>query len=84
MKNLNPVYDHIIASIQGRLDLFGIKKDELNGRFDLVKSGLMDSMTFVSFIGELEAHFGKEIDFDEVLDDKSLTTLDGIVKMFQP
>ena len=83
MRNSDVAYEYIVDSLRDKLDMFGIRKDELNGDFDLVKSGLMDSMAFVSFVGDLEVHFGKELDFENILDDESFTTLEGLAKLFQ-
>jgi len=79
----NTFHAYIILVLKEKLELFGIKGEEVKGDFDLVKSGLMDSMSFVDFIGDMEQHFGKEIDFDKVMDDENFTTLDGLIKLFQ-
>ncbi|MBU2649695.1 MAG: acyl carrier protein [Bacteroidetes bacterium] len=79
----NIFHSYITTALKEKLELFGIKSEEVKGDFDLVKSGLMDSMSFVDFIGDMERHFGKEIDFDKVMDDENFTTLDGLIKLFQ-
>ncbi len=83
MKKYDLVFNHMVDSIRDKLEIYGVRKDELNGDFDLVKSGLMDSMAFVAFVGDLETHFGKELDFDNIVDDEAFTTLGGLVKLFQ-
>ncbi|MFO8128644.1 MAG: acyl carrier protein [Bacteroidales bacterium] len=72
----------IIKKLQARLITFGIKASEVKDDFDLVKSGLMDSMSFVDFVGQLEEEMGRELDFDEMTDDDSITTVKGLGKFF--
>ena len=72
----------MLELLSNRLKMFGIKEGEIKGDFDLVKSGLMDSMAFVNFIGEMEKTFDHEIDFDSVLEDEGFTTVKKITELF--
>ncbi len=72
----------MLELLSDRLKMFGINDGEIKGGFDLVKSGLMDSMAFVNFIGEMEKAFDHEIDFDSVLEDEKFTTVKKITELF--
>lgn len=72
----------IFEILDHKLKVYGLKSSEIKDNFDFVRSGLMDSMSFVNFIGDLEKVFNVEIDFDEVLEDESLTTMKGVVRLF--
>ena len=76
------VRSKMLELLSDRLKMFGIKEGEIKGDFDLVKSGLMDSMAFVNFIGEMEKTFDHEIDFDSVLEDEDFTTVKKITELF--
>ena len=76
------VRNKMLELLSDRLNMFGIKDGEIKGDFDLVKSGLMDSMAFVNFIGEMEKTFDIEIDFDTVLEDDDFTTVKKIIELF--
>lgn len=72
----------LLDHIGDRLRLFGISQEELAGDFDLVKSGLLDSMAFVDLVGALEQQLGVQIDFDKVLEDERFTTVSGLAGLF--
>ncbi len=78
----NDVRDKMLELLSNRLSMFGIQNSELRGDFDIVKSGLMDSMAFVNFIGEMEKAFDIEIDFESVLEDENFTTVKKIIELF--
>jgi len=81
MKN-KEIRNKILELLSDRLKMFGVKDGEIKGDFDLVKSGLMDSMAFVNFIGEMEKAFDIEIDFDTVLEDDDFTSVNKIIELF--
>ena len=79
--NKQEVRDHILDTLSERLVLFDLKPSELNDSFDLVKSGLLDSMAFVDLVAGLEEEFNKEVDFEKVADDPGFTTMAGLVNI---
>ena len=72
----------ILQFLEKRAQRLGIKEKFLLSDFELLRSGLLDSMSFLDLIAALEEHFKIQIDFE----DKSpseFSTLAGLVKMVQ-
>lgn len=67
-----------LASRAGRL---GLGIEELDGRFDLVRSGLLDSLGFVDLITEMEQVVGREVDLAAAFDRPGATTVDGVLEL---
>ena len=70
----------ILRFLEKRAQRLGIKEKFLLNDFELIKSGLLDSMSFLDLIAALEDRFKVQIDFD----DKSpaeFTTLVGLTKL---
>jgi acyl carrier protein len=72
------IRDYILGILNERLLLFDIDRGELNDDFDLVKSGLLDSMAFIDLVAETEEEFGIEIDFEQLADSDDFTSLGGL------
>ena len=72
------IKDYILGLLNERLLLFDIDRGELNNDFDLVKSGLLDSMAFIDLVAEAEGKFGIEIDFEQLTDTTDFTSLGGL------
>lgn len=79
--NRQEVKDYILGAVSERLKLFDVKDTEVNDSFDLVKSGLLDSMAFVDLIADIEEKFKVEIDFEKVADEAAFTSMGGLVKI---
>ncbi|MEE4256360.1 MAG: acyl carrier protein [Bacteroidales bacterium] len=75
------VKEFILGAIREKLILFGVKETEVNEGFDLVKSGLLDSMAFVDLVADIEERFSIEIDFEKVADEPAFTSMGGLVKI---
>lgn len=76
------VRDFILNYLKEKLDLLGLHEREMKGDFNFVQSGLLDSMAFVDMVTSMENAFGLEIDFENEVDDDSLTTMNGLIKLF--
>ena len=76
------IKESLLDFLEDRMNMFEISQSELDADFDLVKSGLLDSMAFVDMIGALEEQLGVEIDFDQVMEDERFTTLSGVIELF--
>lgn len=68
----------ILSKLAKKLERLDIKPAELAGDFDLVKSGLLDSMVFVDLVVAVEKEYNIEIDFETAFLKSSFTTLDGL------
>ena len=73
----------ILERLASRLDLFAIKPTEINDKFDLVKSGLVNSMEFVELVAGLEEDLGIQIDYEKALSEEDFTTMRGIIRNFE-
>jgi acyl carrier protein len=69
--------------IGDRLRRIGIREEEIRDDFDLVRTGLMNSLEFVDLVSSLEKESGREIDFEEALEKGDLTTLGGLLRVFK-
>lgn len=73
----------LLMLLRPRLELFGISDSELDSGFDMVKSGLLNSLEFVELVTGLEKRFGIEVDFEAALDKGDFTTVGGLVRTIQ-
>ncbi len=80
----NEIRKRILEMISGKLQRFSIKESEIGNNFDLVKSGLLNSMEFVDLVASLEKWKGTEIDFEAALDAGNFTTVGGLTSAFLP
>ncbi len=71
--------EFIVGLLKEKLLLFDISGDELNDKFDLVKSGLLDSMAFIDLIAETEEKYEIEIDFEKLADSPGFSTMGGLI-----
>ena len=77
------ISEFIIFKLKEKLEQFGIAKSEIKNDFDLVQSGLLDSMSFVDLVTEMEKYFNIEIDFEEAFDESKLTKINGLIEIFK-
>jgi acyl carrier protein len=76
--NESAVQEYIIEKISDKLLLFGIGRQEVDEGFDLVKSGLLDSMAFVDLVAAIEGRFSVEIDFEKATANDDFTLVGGL------
>lgn len=69
--------------LSDKLQRIGIRESELGESFDLVKSGLLNSLEFVDIVASMEKIYLIEIDFEKALDTGNLTTLGGLIRAFE-
>ena len=79
--NESEVREFIIGLLREKLMLFEIAESEIKDGFDLVKSGLLDSMAFVDLIAEAEEKYKVEIDFETLADTLDFTSLGSVVNI---
>lgn len=75
------VREYIIEQLSEKLLVFDISPSEINDDFDLVKSGLLDSMAFIDLVADTEQNFNLEIDFEESANSADFTTMGGLISM---
>jgi acyl carrier protein len=74
------IRSHILSLLQKRFNKLGFKEKLLQTDFDLLKTGLLDSMSFIDFIADLEHQYSIEIDFENK-NPAEFTSLSGLVKL---
>ena len=79
----NEIRNQVLLLIRDKLQRLAIKENELGGNFDLVKSGLLNSLEFVDIVASLEKLYQVEIDFEAALDTGDLTTVAGLIRAFK-
>jgi acyl carrier protein len=77
------VRKQVMELILGKLQRLSISENELGDSFDMVKSGLVNSLEFVDLVASLEKINHHEIDFEKALDSGELTTLGGLIRAFE-
>jgi acyl carrier protein len=73
----------VLELLLDKLQRVGIRETELGDNFDLVKSGLLNSLEFVDIVASMEKIYLIEIDFEQALDTGELTTLGGLIRAFE-
>lgn len=76
------IRNQVLALIRDKLIRLSVKESELGHSFDLVKSGLLNSLEFVDLVASLEKENDREIDFEKELATGAFTTLGGLVNAF--
>lgn len=68
----------LLKEIEPKRTALGIPAEEINDSFELVGSGIVDSLGFIELVGAMESEFNFEMDFEE-LDPAQFTTLGGFL-----
>lgn len=76
--NKTEVREFIVGLLKDKLLLFDIAESELKDSFDLVKSGLLDSMAFIDLVASVEEEFNIEIDFELLTGISDFTSMGGL------
>ena len=73
----------IVKHLADRLVRLGVHERELNGGFDLVRSGLLDSLGFIDLVAALEEATGRQVDLEKALESSEATTMNGLYGLFR-
>lgn len=73
----------VMDMIREKLERLSIKESELGNGFDLVRSGLMNSLEFVDLVADLEKLHDYEINFESALASGDFTTIGGLLRAFE-
>lgn len=76
----NKTKNKIIELLQPKLDALGLAVDDVDAEESLLSQGVLDSMSFLEFMMELEEAFDKELDFSE-LDPSEFTSINNLAKL---
>lgn len=78
----NEIRKQVTRLINDKLARLSVKENELNNSFDLVKSGLLNSLEFVDLVASMEKLNDREIDFEKELGKGNFTTFGGLIRAF--
>jgi acyl carrier protein len=79
----NEIREQVMELLCDKLQRLAIRENELADSFDLVKSGLLNSLEFVDLVASIEKMNHYEIDFEKALDSGDLTTVGGLLRAFE-
>jgi acyl carrier protein len=72
----------VMGEIRDRLPLLSLTESDVGNDFDLVQSGLLDSLMFVDLLSSLEERLGYEIRINETRVDR-VTTISGLADVIE-
>lgn len=72
--------EQIIEVLKPRLSILGLSVSDVDPDQSLLEQGILDSMSFLEFIVDIESTFGVELDFSE-LDPSEFTSVKKIKKL---
>jgi acyl carrier protein len=79
----NEIRKQMMELLRDKLDRLAIRESELGDKFDLVRSGLLNSLEFVDLVASIERINHHEIDFEKALDTGEFTTVGGLIRAFK-
>jgi acyl carrier protein len=68
----------VLREIRQPLTLFGVQESDVGPDFDLLGSGVLDSMRFVDLLNAIEREFDIELDMEN-LDIEEITLVRGLI-----
>lgn len=73
----------IVRHLADRMVRLGVQERELDKGFDLVRSGLLDSLGFIDLVATLEQEAGQQVDLEKALESADATTMKGLYELFR-
>ncbi|MED7787522.1 acyl carrier protein [Francisella sp. 19X1-34] len=70
----------IIDLLQPKLDGLGLSASDIDTKESLLYQGVLDSISFLEFIVDIESTFNVEFDFSD-LDPAEFTSIDNLVEL---
>lgn len=78
--NTTEIAAGILQLLQEKIIRSGLNPEELDQSASLLMQGVLDSLSFIEFLTELEAHFDVTIEFDS-LDIADLTSVQQLAQL---
>jgi acyl carrier protein len=75
------IYDYIICQLTDKMNRTGLSEKDLSSDFNLTKSGLLDSLSFVNLVVQIEKKYGIEIDFEKAFQNPDFTNISGLINV---
>lgn len=74
--------DGLLALLSPRLELLEIEKEAVKTDQSLFEQGILDSLSFLEFVVEIEAKYDIELDFSE-MDPTEFNSIDKLSQILQ-
>jgi acyl carrier protein len=78
----NMTKNKIVELLRPKLEELGLSVNDLDVTESLLNQGILDSMSFLEFIVDIESAFNIELDFSE-LDPSEFTSIENIIKLIK-
>lgn len=78
----NTIQEKILKELEPRLQELEVAQDEVQLDESLLEQGILDSISFLEFMVQLESVFSVEFDFSE-LDPTEFTSVKGLTGLIQ-
>ncbi|HOY30406.1 MAG TPA: acyl carrier protein [Bacteroidales bacterium] len=72
------VFDCIIVQLSDKLKRSGLSANDITPQFNLTKTGLLDSLSFVNLVAFLEHKYDMEVNYEEAFLDPDFTSISGL------
>jgi len=72
--------NQLIEILEPRLKELGLTRMDIDRKTSLLEQGILDSISFLEFMMDIESKFNIELDFSE-LDPSEFTSIDKILKL---
>ncbi len=72
--------NQLIEILEPRLKELGLNKMDIDSKISLLEQGILDSISFLEFMIDIESQFNIELDFSE-LDPSEFTSIDKILEL---
>ena len=75
------IYDFVICQLTDKINRAGLSVNDVSSDFNLTKSGLLDSLSFVNLVAQVENKYGIEIDFEKAFQRPDFTSISGLINV---
>lgn len=80
--NQEKIEKELIDLLERRLDLLGLEKEDVETDKSLLAQGILDSMSFLEFISQIEEKFNMEFDLGE-MEPSEFNSIDKLAKIVE-
>jgi acyl carrier protein len=78
----NKITNKLIELLRSKIENLGLSGVEIDSKESIITQGILDSISFLEYIVDIESAFNIEFDFSE-LDPSEFTSIDNLVKLIE-
>lgn len=78
----NTIQQKILKELEPKLQELGVAQDQVEFKESLLSQGILDSISFLEFMIQLESVFSTDFDFSE-LDPTEFTSINGLAELIK-